>query len=134
VTATFPVLWQGGANHLHELERFMCPREVPLWIVQQHETQAMRHHGGQSLAELARRGGLAPCELVAVLDDRPWRPMSVPEAVAALHDHVTACPTDELTEAQISMARVAGVLEVDENGLGWVPRRWAARVQAGGDP
>ena len=31
----------------------------------------MKNHG-QMVADLAHRGGLSPCELVAVLEDRRW--------------------------------------------------------------
>jgi hypothetical protein len=88
VSATFPVLWQGSRGYLRELDRLGCPREVPLRLVAQHERQAMRNHGGQSLAELARRGGLAPCELVAVLEDRPWVHMDIGGGVRTLLDNL----------------------------------------------
>ncbi|MBV9550803.1 MAG: hypothetical protein JO256_14125 [Alphaproteobacteria bacterium] len=38
------------------------------------EEQAIKNHS-QTLGELAGRGGLSICELVAVLDHRPWREM-----------------------------------------------------------
>lgn len=131
---TFPVLWQGSREYKAELERFACPRTVPLWLVQQHQTQAMRNHGGQTLAVLASRGGLGPDELVAVLEDRAWSEMPAGASVLALHDLITACSTDGLTPMQIAMARADEVLFVDPDGLGWVPRRWAARHAAGGAP
>ena len=134
MTDRFPVLWQGPRLYLAELERLACPRSVLWWLVQQHATQAMRNHGGQSLERLAERGGLGPDELCAVLEDRPWTPMTVVDQVLILHDLVTVCPTDELTPWQIARARVDGVLHVDSDGLGWVPRRWAAKIQRGGSP
>ena len=72
---TFPVLWQGSRHCLAELERLGCPRTVPLALVAPHEAQAMRNHGGQTLARLAERGGLAPEELVCTLLDRPLQDM-----------------------------------------------------------
>ncbi len=36
------------------------------------EAQAKRNHG-QTLGELAGRGGTSICELTAILDHRPWR-------------------------------------------------------------
>lgn len=43
-------------------------------IIAPHEAQAKANHY-QSLETLARRGGLDPSELVAVLEDRPWHSM-----------------------------------------------------------
>jgi hypothetical protein len=37
------------------------------------QTWAQKNHGGQTLEELAGRGGLDICELIAVLDHRPFR-------------------------------------------------------------
>lgn len=60
---------------------------VPWMLVTPHEAQAQRNHG-QSLDRLAERGGLSAAELVAVLEDRRWKPMDDKEAwrniVAAL--------------------------------------------------
>lgn len=72
---TFPVLWQGPRHYLAELQRLDCPRTVPYVLVAPHEAQARRNHGGQTLARLAERGGLAPEELVCTLLDRPLQDM-----------------------------------------------------------
>lgn len=50
-----------------------CPRSVPWSSVAPYEEQAKRNHGGQSLERLAERGGLSPCELMAVVERRSWR-------------------------------------------------------------
>jgi hypothetical protein len=42
---------------------------VPWVVIAPHERQAQRNHG-QSIQRLADRGGLSPCELLAVLEDR----------------------------------------------------------------
>jgi hypothetical protein len=47
---------------------------VPWALVERHREQAKRNHD-QTLERLADRGGLAPSELVAVLEDRPWHAM-----------------------------------------------------------
>ena len=47
-------------------------KSVPLDILKSHEEQAQKNHG-QSLKELARRGGLCPQEMAAVLSDESWR-------------------------------------------------------------
>lgn len=56
---------------------------VPLAMVLPHDKQAQRNHS-QTLHRLAERGGLSACELVAVLEDRDWRPMPEHEAWLAL--------------------------------------------------
>ncbi len=52
---------------------------VPWSIVAPHEQQAQRNHS-QTLKRLAERGGLAPCELAAVLEDRNWHRMDLQDA------------------------------------------------------
>lgn len=47
------------------------------------EEWAQRNHS-QTLTRLAERGGLSPCEAVANIERRPWRPMRDAAAVAAL--------------------------------------------------
>lgn len=48
------------------------PKSIPWDLIAPHEQQAIRNHD-QTLERLAERGGLAPCEAVAVLTDRPYR-------------------------------------------------------------
>jgi hypothetical protein len=62
-----------------------APREVPWWLVEPHRRQALANHS-QTLERLAERGGLDPTELVAVLEDRPWRTMTQIDAVARLNE------------------------------------------------
>lgn len=62
---------------------------VPWRMLMPHERQAQRNHS-QTLAELAYRGGLSPCEAVAVMEDRHWRKMPADEAQRELQLHVTA--------------------------------------------
>lgn len=45
---------------------------IPWWVIAQHEAQAMRNHGGQTLERLAERGGLSPTEALCVIEDRAW--------------------------------------------------------------
>ena len=52
---------------------------IPWDALAPHERQAERNHD-QSLETLARRGGLSPCEAVAILEDRPWTAMDATEA------------------------------------------------------
>lgn len=80
---TFPVLWQGGRVVTRKLEALECPRSVPWAFVADHAAQCDRNHS-QSPETLAERGGLAPCELVAVVEDRRWHRMTEEDAVARL--------------------------------------------------
>jgi hypothetical protein len=59
------------------------PSSVPWSLVVEHEAQAKANHS-QSLERLAERGGLSPCELVAVLENRPWHRMTAHESAAQL--------------------------------------------------
>ena len=47
---------------------------IPWDMIAPQEKRAKRNHGGQDLKDLARRGGLSPCEAIAVLEDRHWTP------------------------------------------------------------
>jgi hypothetical protein len=53
---------------------------VPWEIIESHEKQAQKNHY-QSLDRLRERHGLAPSEMLAILEDRPWWSMSEPEAL-----------------------------------------------------
>jgi len=46
-------------------------------MIAPHEKQGKKNHGDQSLEGLAKRGGLDPTELLAVLEDRPWKMMDL---------------------------------------------------------
>jgi len=67
---------------------------LPWDMIEPHEDQARRNHGGQSLERLAERGGLSAAEAVAVLAGRMFRPMSKVEAqfrlALALAKHAAA--------------------------------------------
>jgi hypothetical protein len=52
-----------------------CIKAIPWAAIASHEAQAQRNHS-QTLNRLASRGGLSPCEAVAVMLDQPWRKMN----------------------------------------------------------
>lgn len=62
-TTTFPVLLAQYARQFPD-----CPTSVPWSLVDGHEMAALKNHG-QSLLQLARRGGLSPDELYYVVND-----------------------------------------------------------------
>ena len=66
----FPVLNAGGVAILW---RKVAP----------HAGQARKNHY-QTLERLAVRGGLSWCELLAVLEDRPWKSMDDREAICGV--------------------------------------------------
>lgn len=71
---------------------------IPWGIIAPHEQQAQRNHGGQTLQRLAERGGLSPCEAVAVLEDRSWHRMDLAESIDRLAEIIrnsTAAMTEE---------------------------------------
>lgn len=65
---------------------------VPWDLIEPHEAQAQRNHS-QSLARLSERGGLGACEAVAILEDRPHRRMSIPDAQKRLAKLLAATPS-----------------------------------------
>jgi hypothetical protein len=62
-----------------------APTALPWPLVAAHENQALINHG-QSIAELATHSGIDWSEMVAVLEDRPWRWMSIDEAAERLEE------------------------------------------------
>lgn len=81
---TFPVLWQHGRNDVDRMLELHCPRLVPWEFVAEHHEQCQKNHD-QTLERLAERGGLAPSEMVAVVEDRPWHAMSIDDQVNQLN-------------------------------------------------
>lgn len=82
----------GGMSHEHNgraLIALGCPMFVPWGLLGKHEAQALRNHM-QSLARLNERGGLSPDEMCAVIEDRPWHPMTPADAVGKLKEHLAA--------------------------------------------
>jgi hypothetical protein len=68
---SFPVI-------VHDQWAQGCPRYIRLDAL--NEEWAQRNHD-QSLARLAERGGLDPTEIVANLEQRPWRDMDLETAI-----------------------------------------------------
>lgn len=61
----FPVLF-GDPRYQTEALSLGCPRRVPWAFLEPHEAQAQYNHD-QSLKRLAERGGLDPCEMLAIV-------------------------------------------------------------------
>ncbi len=72
--SNFPVLWQGDRSRVARLRELGCPKSVPWEFVARHHEWCLRNHD-QTPERLAERGGLSPCEMVAVVEHRRWRPM-----------------------------------------------------------
>lgn len=64
-------------------------KSIPWSLIAPHAEWAWHNHR-QTLERLAERGGLSPCEAVAVLEGRPWRAMPPGAAVARLRELITA--------------------------------------------
>jgi len=90
----------GQPPRLHEAE-LLSPLHVPWAMLTPHEKQAMLNHGGQSLQEIAARGGLGPDEMIAILDDRKWTPMPLSEALDEVYRRAAAW-TQALWNAEAS--------------------------------
>jgi hypothetical protein len=63
------------------------PEPLPWSIIEPHRQQAMKNHG-QTLERLRERGGLGPCEAVAILEDRRWHRMDAADAFRRLAELV----------------------------------------------
>lgn len=79
----FPVL-RSWASRVRAIETsLLCPDDVPWAMLAPHEKQALHNHD-QTLKRLAERGGLSPCEMLAVLENRPWRQMPLKQSILQL--------------------------------------------------
>lgn len=67
----FPILIQGREAQNTFKAHPEWPRQIPWRIVEPHEARAKKNHD-QTLTRLAERGGLAPQELLALLNDVCW--------------------------------------------------------------
>ncbi len=61
----------------HRIDGIDDPFVFPWWF-EWLESRAQKNHS-QSLSRLRERGGLGYCEALAVLENRPWRAMTVAE-------------------------------------------------------
>ena len=77
------------AGEAHAMFPIQDGPAIPWSLIAPHEAQARRNHN-QTLKRLAERLGLSPCEAVAVLEDREWRPMPKAEALVRLKALVSA--------------------------------------------
>ena len=75
------------AEHMFPL---LGSRSIPWRLLAPHHDQAQKNHG-QTLEQLAARGGLSPAEALAVIESRRWRPGDR-EAMAKLDALVAANP------------------------------------------
>lgn len=73
----------GGWNEKNARLWPQCPRFLPWSVVLPHWRQAQDNHM-QTLERLHERGGLSPCEILAVLEDRKWYKMDHNRAVKQL--------------------------------------------------
>lgn len=66
----FPILQSFSEKYRKAIAAARIPTSVPWELVAPHEARARRNHN-QTLARLAERGGLAPSELLSLLQDKP---------------------------------------------------------------
>lgn len=70
---------------------------IPWDMLAPHERQAQRNHDGQSLAILARRGGLSHDEALAILRDERWRSIPTEQAAEELGAMIKAYTESQST-------------------------------------
>lgn len=89
----YPVLGDLGAKQ---------KEYIPWDVLAPHEARASRNHG-QTLEQLAARGGLAWSEIVCILLDKPWKyAQNIPTDVArnAVLKYVAAWEAEQEKEAE----------------------------------
>ncbi len=82
----FPIARISIMTHRLINRGFMPPfTSVPWGLIANHRDQCIRNHG-QTPERLAERGGLSPSEMVAIIEDRPWRDLDLEDAFETLTD------------------------------------------------
>lgn len=94
MSTQFPILRIMSSEIMRKYAALGCPKSIPWAVIAPHERQADRNHG-QTLKQLASRGGLSACEAVAVLEDRDWTRMTDEAAVARLLEFVRTPPVGD---------------------------------------
>src|SRR4029077_5023961 len=77
----FPVLWQGTRDEKRRLAALDCPKVVPWEFIAQREAECRRYHD-QTPERLAEGGGLAPEEMLVLLEGAP---LTTAERIAMWH-------------------------------------------------
>jgi hypothetical protein len=78
----FPICLS-DAQRLYEDIR--CPTEIPWRLIEPLRARAEAMYASQTLETLAKRGGLAPDELMALVEDRPARWVHDERAIRFIH-------------------------------------------------
>ena len=130
----FPVIWPISLERM--LSEMVCPLSVPWGLVAAHEAQAKKNHNGQSLDDLAKRHGLDPIELLAVLTDRDFREvrdrMLAPQIVRELKRLVRTFEFG-VEDERARIARLLEGVEVEMRTLMEAELRSEQREEAAGD-
>jgi hypothetical protein len=81
----FPILGltSGREQEMIDAAGYNDLRRIPWDMIEPHEPQALKNHD-QSLKTLASRQGLSACEMLAVLEDRPWKSIELVESYRKL--------------------------------------------------
>lgn len=86
MTRTFPIMPPMLRDDVSKLIRnirannnYLMVVGLPWEMIEPHAKQAYSNHS-QTLERLAERGGLSPCEAVAILEDRRWSKMDQEKA------------------------------------------------------
>lgn len=87
-------------------------KSIPWEVITPHELQALRNHR-MGLVKLAERGGLTPCEALAVIEGREWERMAFTDARRRLLDYVRGA-ADDKTVAVLDAATTPAALNLED--------------------
>lgn len=88
-------------------------KSIPWDVITPHEVQALRNHR-MGLVALAERGGLTPCEALAVIEGREWERMAFTEARRRLIDYVRGAVADDAAVAALDAASSPDALNLED--------------------
>ena len=80
-----------------DARQYLPPLYIPWAMLQPHDAQAKKNHGGQDLERLRARHGLSSCEALAILNDRAWKSMPTKQAHDELTRRIADWENDEMT-------------------------------------
>jgi len=95
----FPIMLSGYGSENYAKIVGPIYTNIPLAMIEPREDRAKRNYS-QTLAQLAKRGGLTACEAVAVLEDREYRTMTLQAACTRLAELVSIWETARMKDGE----------------------------------
>jgi hypothetical protein len=106
---TFPIL--ASAETRAQYPR--APYEIQWDLLERHERQILKTYG-RSIEGVAQSGGMTWCEVVAVMEERAWRPMEADEAISRMEELIRAEEFGVPSHLVAAIDQAMGIIQENE--------------------